>query len=829
MTQDSELRTQDFLASPLHLRHPMHRHRWLQILLCLAGLAAVTYGIVSLYLPSPHWMILGVDKRSGRVRTVESHITFLPPLQFYRLRFEKRNGWAQRDGLVRVTSQDGVPVTVTYRLRFGINGERLPDAPRIVNEGWNAWLRARVDEAVLAVTSRVPIEELLSPTSQFNARRDVLRRTVINHLASSGLNVTAFEVARIDADRDALLRVKRAELRRDARSVPSRVAVFALDGADWDLLHELASDGQLPNISALTSGGASASLQTIQPTVSPMVWTTIATGLTPDRHGVIDFTDRQQHTPIDAYSRRAPAIWDIADAFGRPAVVADWWTAWPPSPHSASIIYDAPVELLQKAVFPPAVAQRADSLAVPPETIQYAQARRFLNVSEAEWATALENPEDPISVFRDVLAKTWSDHRVAINLYNDERLHGHDPQLIMVSYEGTDAVNHLFGPFHPPMRDGVSADGYRKFWPAVSNYYSEVDRLIGEWMGVLPRDTTVMIVSGYGFRWGKDRPRAIPIGIASLSDHRNPGVFVAYGAHVAPARGYAMSVYDVAPTILALLGLPKSLEMPGNVAKWAFRDVAPLESVRVVSYGEFVGERPMGTNVLVDPKEYQRTLLAIGHLSDPTRNLAPVLESDQQPRSEPPLSPEKWGAYAYANNQGVQLRAQGKLKDATDAFQQAIELNPSRPVPYLNLAMVLFDRQDYTDANTVFLDAVKRGLPNAEQWLVDFAALYRDRNMTSRAVDLLEKGSDLFPQSFLIASNLGSALVAGSRFTEGVPQLERALGMQPSSTEVLNNLGLFYAKHNDYGRALDYWNRSLSIEPHQPQIREAAVAARSRL
>ena len=57
----------------------------------------------------------------------------------------------------------------------------------------------------------------------------------------------------------------------------------------------------------------------------------------------------------------------------------------------------------------------------------------------------------------------------------------------------------------------------------------------------------------------------------------------------------------------------------------------------------------------------------------------------------------------------------------------------------------------------------------------------------------------------------------------------RALGLQPSSTLALNNLGLFYAKQNDYGRALDYWNRSLSIEPHQPQIRDAAVAARSRL
>jgi predicted AlkP superfamily phosphohydrolase/phosphomutase/Tfp pilus assembly protein PilF len=807
----------------------MHRRRWLQILLCLAGLAAVTYGIVSLYLPSPRWLIVGVKRRSGDVRMVAQHITFLPPLQYYRMKFERRGGWAQRDGMITIRSQEGVPVTLNFRLRFAIQSRKLADSQRIVDEGFNAWIRRRVSEAVAAVVSKVPIEELLSPTSQFNARRDVLRRAVSDHLARNGLEVKAFEIARIDADREALLRVKRAEMRRDARSVPTRVAIFALDGADWDLLHELASDGRIPNLAALTAGGASTSLQTIQPTVSPMIWTTVATGLTPDRHGVIDFVDHQNRTPVDAFSRRAPAIWDIADAFGRRAVVANWWTAWPPSPHTTNIVYDTPGELLHNAVFPPALAARADALDVPPNTIEYLQARRFLNISEAEWNKALENPNDPISLFREVLAKTWGDHRVAINLYNDERRRARDPQLIMLSYEGTDAVNHLFGPFHPPLREGVSSEGYRKFWPAVANYYAEIDRLIGEWMGVLPRDTTVIILSGYGFRWEKDRPRTIPTGNASLADHRNPGVFIAYGPHVAAARGDAMSVYDVAPTVLTLLGLPKSVEMPGNLARWAFKDIVPLTSVRVVNYGEFTGERPLATVARVDPKVYQRTLLAIGHVADPTRNLSPVLESEDQPRAEKPLPPDKWAAYAAANNGGVQLRAQGKLKEATEAFQGAIDLNPARPVPYLNLAMVLFDRQDYTDADTIFLAAVTRGLPNAQQWFVDFAALYRDRNMTSRAVTLLEKGAELFPQSFLITANLGSALVAASRYAEGVPELERALGMQPSSTMVLNNLGLFYAKHNDYGRALDYWNRSLSIEPHQPPIREAAMAARSRL
>jgi Flp pilus assembly protein TadD len=810
----------------------MPRYRWFQSFLLIAGLAVVGYVLISLYLPSSRWLILGIDKHSGGVRLVEQHITFLPPHRFYRLKFEKREGYAQRDGLIRITSQEGVPVKVTYRLRFGIASDRIPDARRVVDEGWNAWIRARVSEAVSAVTSQIPIEDLLSPTSQFNAQREPLRQTVARHLAQSGLKVTAFEIARFEVDRDALLKVKRAELRRDARSVPTRVAIFALDGADWDLLTELSSDGRIPNIKALAQGGVTGTLQTIQPTVSPMLWTTVATGLSPDRHGVLDFIDWVRHTPVSAYSRHAPTLWDIADGFGRSAMVINWWTDWPPSATN-SIFFDEAVELVPNAIYPAELAPRAQSLVVPVETVGYSQVRRFLNILPAEWdrATSRADPSDPVNVFRQVLAKTWSDHRVAINLYNDERQHGRDPMLMMIECSGTDAVNHLFAPFHPPYREGISQEGYRKFWPAVANYYAEVDRLIGEWMNVLPRDTTVMVVSAHGFRWGKERPRTMPNGGSALSDHRNPGIFIAYGPHVVASRAtHALSIYDIAPTVLTLLGLPQSTEMPGHVATWAFRDIAPIASVRVVSYGEFINDRPMVMASNIDSKRYQADLQAIGHLNDPSRNATPVLEDQEQPaRAARPLSPEKWGLYAYYNNLGAALSAQGKTREAIDAFQQAIELNPGRPTPYLNLAMAWFDRQQYSAADEVFLQAVAKGLPNAESYFVDFAALYRQKQMGTRAIALLYRGKEAFPQSALIAANLGSALMQASRYSEGVVELERALGLQPSSTEVLNNLGLFYVKKNDYARALDYWNRSLSIEPRQPIIRQAADAARSRL
>jgi Tfp pilus assembly protein PilF len=804
----------------------MFRSRFAKAVLLLAGMALTIYILSSLYLPSSRRLIFGVNKGDGRVRVVSSHVTFLPPLSWYRMDFPRgRNGFAQRDGFIRITSKEGVPVTIAYRLRFGINGERLQDARTLVAEGWTAWVGKRIAEAVDAVTRQIPIEELLSPSSQFYTQRDPLRRTVAAHLARSGLNVTAFEIARLDVDRAALLKVKRAELRREARGVAGRVAIFAIDGADWELLGELADDGRLPNLKALARGGATGSVQTIQPMVSPMLWTTVATGLTPDRHGVIDFIDRSRNAPVEAYARRAPAVWEIAQAFGRPSAAVNWWTAWPPS-DPAVTVFDEPVETLPGAITPASLAGRMQQLDVPVSTVGYPQVRRFLNISPDEYDRAVSsgNPADPVNVFRGVLAKTWTDHRAGIELYRQQA-----PLLFMMEYGGTDVVNHLFSPFHPPYREGVSEDGYRRYWPAVANYYAEIDRLIGEWMTVLPPDTTVIVMSAHGFRWGKNRPRQMPNGGAALSDHRNPGMLIVYGNHVVRTGGsHPFSIYDVTPTVLAILGLPQSTEMAGHVATWALKDIQPVQQVRVVSYNEFLEERPIPASVHLDPKLYQATLQAVGHLNDPTRALTPQLEDDLP--SEPAnVSPERWGLYAYFNNLGIQLKAQGKTRDSIDAFDRAIDINPARPTPYLNEAMALWDKQQYTAADDFFFKAMERGMPNADRWIVDYAALYRAKNMPTRAIVVLYRGKQMFPGSFQIAANLGSVLVSVQRYTEGVPELERALGMQPSSTEVLNNLGLYFAKKNDYARALDFWNRSLTIDSRQPQIRAAADAAQTRL
>src|ERR1043166_4600595 len=168
-------------------------------------------------------------------------------------------------------------------------------------------------------------------------------------------------------------------------------------------------------------------------------------------------------------------------------MVVNSWSDWPPQP-TGTFVYDTPVLLQESATYPPQYAARARQHEIAPNTIGYAHVRRFLNISEAEYDAAVNsgNPTDPVNVFRNVLAKTWTDHRVALDFYQQQT-----PLVTVVGYDGTDVVNHLFGPYHPPYREGIGEVSYRRYWPVVANYYAEVDRLIGEWMQVLTDDTTV--------------------------------------------------------------------------------------------------------------------------------------------------------------------------------------------------------------------------------------------------------------------------------------------------------------------------------------------------
>ncbi|MFN2441334.1 MAG: alkaline phosphatase family protein [Thermoanaerobaculia bacterium] len=803
----------------------MRRHRLLNVLLIFAGIGAILYVLISLFVSSPRRLIFGVDKQNGAIRRAEQGIVFLPPHQYYRLNFERKNGLAAHEGIAMVRSQEGVPIRLTYHLRFDVDQDQMPDSRRLVREGWSAWIRARVSEAITALLSRIPVESLVSPTNPAGSHRELVRRTVASHLAQSGLTVSSFEIERMEIDRNALLRYKRGELRRNSRAPSGRVAILGLEAADWQLVRELINDGRMPNIGSLMDAGTSAVVQPIQPTLAPLAWTSLATGVAPDRHGILDYMQPGGGTPVDSRSRRAPAMWDIAQAFGRQSLVVSWWASWPPV-RPGLTQFDLPMALVPEAVYPPEASEIVAPMLIEEGAIGFQDMQRFLNVTESEFQQAIgsNDPSDPIRMLRSTLAKTWSDHRAALALFEKQT-----PALTMVLYSGSDTVNHLFSPYHPPKRQVVPLEEYRRYWPTVAAYYSEIDRLIGEWIQVLPTDTTLLVVSPYGMDWDEGRPIARPAGESHLAEHRGNGVLIAFGNRVVPSRARrTIGVLDITPTVLALLGLPVSREMPGAFQPWLADEVEPVESVQVTSYSLLLEPKPVPVDVQVDSASYRAYLQAIGHVVDPNRQTMPARQPDEQLQTVAMGSAE-WGSYAHHNNLGVQLQREGKSTEAIQALQEAIRLNSGRPTAYLNLAMVYLSVERYTDAEDVYYEGIARGAENPVDLITGFAAWHREKESSVRAVSALERGTELFPDSAEISANLGSAYASVQRYTDAVAELERALTIAPSSTLVLNNLGQIHVQRKDYGRALDYWSRSLALNAAQPQIREGIEALRTRI
>ncbi|MGH8055963.1 MAG: alkaline phosphatase family protein, partial [Candidatus Entotheonellia bacterium] len=68
-----------------------------------------------------------------------------------------------------------------------------------------------------------------------------------------------------------------------------KVVVIGLDAATWKVMDPLLQQGRLPNLRRLMESGTYGPLTTLEPTLSPIIWTTIATGKPMSAHGITHF------------------------------------------------------------------------------------------------------------------------------------------------------------------------------------------------------------------------------------------------------------------------------------------------------------------------------------------------------------------------------------------------------------------------------------------------------------------------------------------------------------------------------------------------------------
>jgi hypothetical protein len=117
--------------------------------------------------------------------------------------------------------------------------------------------------------------------------------------------------------RAAIRHWKRRRSLRRARV--RKVIILGLDGLDPDRCEMLMARGELPHLSRLQKDGSYRRLGTTMPALSPVAWSTFATGVDPSRHGIFDFIHRPSFTNRDIINSCYNFFhtWNLTDVFQR--------------------------------------------------------------------------------------------------------------------------------------------------------------------------------------------------------------------------------------------------------------------------------------------------------------------------------------------------------------------------------------------------------------------------------------------------------------------------------------------------------------------------------
>ncbi len=75
-----------------------------------------------------------------------------------------------------------------------------------------------------------------------------------------------------------------------------RMVIIGLDGLDPKLVRRFMDEGRLPNMQRIAAKGSFRNLSTTYPAMSPVAWSSFATGVDPAKHGIFDFLTRNPKT-----------------------------------------------------------------------------------------------------------------------------------------------------------------------------------------------------------------------------------------------------------------------------------------------------------------------------------------------------------------------------------------------------------------------------------------------------------------------------------------------------------------------------------------------------
>jgi predicted AlkP superfamily phosphohydrolase/phosphomutase len=418
------------------------------------------------------------------------------------------------------------------------------------------------------------------------------------------------------------------------KRIASKVLLIGWDAADWDVARQLMSAGQLPHLKRLAEDGASGDLASLQPMLSPMLWTSIATGKYPHKHGIHGFTepcpDGYGIRPASSTSRTAKAIWNILSQSGLRTHQIGWYASHPAEPINGISVSNhlavaptpnAPWPLVEGTVYPPSVADELSELRLRPEEVGLNELGQFIpSAAQIDPAS-----DDRLLKCAVIIAETATTHAAATWAIEREPW-----DFMAVLYDGLDHFGHMFMDYHPPKLPWISSSDFEHYQHVMAKAYSFHDMMLGRLLELAGEDAVVILVSDHGFCSGEDRPRQTVKTLEGLSRwHRPAGICVMHGPGVRQGvRLEGASLLDVTPTILSLFGVPIGQDMDGRPWLEAIEFAEPADSIP--SWEQTPGDAGLHAAELrqsnADSLQVLRHLINLGYLAPASTDIQAAID-----------------------------------------------------------------------------------------------------------------------------------------------------------------------------------------------------------
>lgn len=579
-----------------------------------------------------------------------------------------------------------------------------------------------------------------------------------------------------------------------------KILLVGWDSADWGVIHPLLDRGELPSLQQLIESGVSGNLASMRPMLSPMLWTSIATGQRPHKHGVHGFTEidstTHQMLPVSSASRRVAALWEILGQSGLRSNVVSWFATHPAEAIDGACVSDlfaifdpSSTKAPAHSVYPSELEQKLSDLRVRLEDIDGSLLRLFI-ADLAEIDPARDNRPATLARY---LVECFSTHAAATWLLE------HQPaDFTAVYYRAIDWVSHDFMAYHPPRMDGIRAKDAARYGDVVNSIYRLHDRLLGRLIQLAGPETTVVLVSDHGFFHNHLRPKqtaGVTAGIAAW--HRPIGILAMAGSHLRRDELiHGASLLDIAPTILAMFDLPVGRDMDGRVLNEAFTEPKRIEFIDT-----WQNMQPRSRPVLdaEGAHKLRQHFAELGYIKAATDPMAAEVECERE---------NNWNLACALIEAGLHQKALPLLEEIYHAWPERTDFGLQLANCQLHLGL---DEEARATMQTVLEPEGDTPLALLIRGNIE----YRRRNFAA-SLQLLREAEAADPQLTGLYNQIGYALLKLARWSEAEETFRKGLALDVDDPQA--HLGIAYSlvRRRRFAEAVEWSLAALGRNFHLP-------------